>query len=96
MASRQREWAEKATKALRQALGGHCVDCGKKRRKLEFDCIKPMGHAHHRMEWSWRISFYRQQFAAGNLALRCSHCHQIKTNRQTYFAAVEQAENNPF
>lgn len=39
-----------------------------------------MGHAHHRLEFSARISFYRHQAAAGNLQLLCSSCHSIKTD----------------
>lgn len=34
--------------------------------------------------WNGRTgsSFYRAEFAAGNLALRCTHCNASKSNRQ--------------
>jgi hypothetical protein len=83
MAARQRIWAAHARKLLRRALGMKCAACGSKDyRKLEFDCIKPCGDRHHKMEWSWRISFYREQFRAGNLQLLCGGvggCHGKKT-----------------
>lgn len=81
MGLRQREWAERKTAELRQQLGGICVDCGRK-RDLEFDCIEPQGHSHHRIEWSWRISFYLRQLRLGNLTLRCKSCNAKKGNRK--------------
>lgn len=57
-----------------------CWGCGSKDyRKLEFDCVIPKDNKHHRkMEWSWRISFYRQQFKQENLGLLCSKCNSKK------------------
>lgn len=78
MGLRQRLWAVSARRAIVQQLGGACSWCGS-RRKLEFDCIRPRGHFHHRMEWSWRLSFYRRELAAGNLQLLCRRCHGEKT-----------------
>lgn len=77
MAERQRRWARRASAHLRKLLGSKCAVCGK-RHELEFDCIKPQGHRHHRIEWSWRISFYRQQMAAGNLQLLCGRHNRLK------------------
>lgn len=79
MARRQREWAQRATLALEMKLGGKCSVCGKT-TNLQFDCIQPAGHWHHRIEWSWRISFYRQQHERNNLQLLCIECHSHKTN----------------
>lgn len=77
MGARQRRWAHKATKALRKQLGGQCAICGKT-HNLEFDCIAPQGHFHHKIEWSWRISFYRNQAHAGNLQLLCAKHNAMK------------------
>lgn len=80
MSLRQREWAERKTKALRKQLGAKCAWCGST-RKLEFDCIKPKGHRHHKIEWSWRISFYIKEFKNGNLQLLCKHHNAAKGDR---------------
>lgn len=83
MGLRQRQWAAKWTIKLRLLLGGKCIDCGTT-EDLHFDCIYPQGDHHHRIEWSWRMSFYRKQYAQNNLALRCEKCNGRK------------AANNPF
>jgi len=83
MSARQVEWAHKTARSLRKALGFVCAKCPQKRR-LEFDCIIPQGHKHHRIGFTWRMSFYRQQFAAGNLQLLCKSCHASKTYADTY------------
>lgn len=77
MSARQRNWAARTWAHLIADLGGRCARCGKK-RDLELDCIRPQGHKHHRIEWSWRISFYRSQYAAGNLQVLCKHCNAKK------------------
>lgn len=82
MGKRQRDWARKKTEELRSILGGKCVDCGTE-EDLEFDVIVPVGNDdhHRRMGWSWRMSFYRKQHDANNLALRCGRCNRRKGNR---------------
>lgn len=78
MASRQKEWARKVRNQLHFLLGGVCCDCGTK-EKLSLDCDIPQGNDHHRrMDWSSRMSFYRKQFFAGNLKLRCLGCNGVK------------------
>lgn len=79
MASRQIEWAHRAKEHLRLSLGYKCAVCGKVTKHLQFDCIIPRGHKHHRMEFSWRISFYRKEHKNGNLQLLCPVHHQIKS-----------------
>ena len=84
----QRAWAKKQRLELRRKLGMKCNQCGSRDyRKLEFDCIEPRGGKHHRMEWSWRISFYRKEFSQGNLQLLCGGtggCHNKKTYKENY------------
>lgn len=84
MGKAQKKWARGARDRLRVELGGVCVDCGTV-EDLEFDVIIPLEHdsedgsRHHRvMEFSQRISFYRAQARAGNLALRCARCNGKK------------------
>lgn len=95
MGLRQRQWAERTRDAIFDILGRVCVDCGAT-EQLEFDCIIPQGNKHHReMEWSWRMSFYRQQLANGNLAVRCQVCNgrkQAKEEYQLELAAIERQD----
>jgi 5-methylcytosine-specific restriction endonuclease McrA len=78
MAKRQRDWARRATQALRVLLGGKCERCGST-KNLEFDVIVPDGSDHHRRyEWSWRLSFYRYHLKADNLQLLCDKCNSHK------------------
>ena len=90
MGLRQRIWAKKKRLELRRLLGMKCAQCGSRDyRKLEFDVIIPTPHDHHgKMEWSWRMSFYRQQYREGNLQLLCGghihSCHNKKTSKENY------------
>jgi 5-methylcytosine-specific restriction endonuclease McrA len=77
MGARQKAWARNQTELLRQKLGGKCAICGTS-EKLQFDCIVPMGHKHHRIEYSARLSFYRGQYANGNLQLLCERHNSLK------------------
>lgn len=86
---RQTVWARKKRDELRNLLGFACAKCGYQEcfddgRHLEFDCIIPQGHDHHvRRGFSSRMSFYNQQYKAGNLQLLCAgkhdSCHAIKS-----------------
>lgn len=100
MTSRQVIWARKAKLHLRALLGNACARCGG-REHLEFDCIVPQGHAHHAAGTVGRASFYRRQFAAGNLQLLCGPCHNEKSraeNRPATDAALTTGDPfcNPF
>lgn len=81
MGKRQREWARSKRDELFLLLEGCCCDCGTT-KNLQFDVICPTGNdKHHRkMDWSWRMSFYRRQFDMNNLALRCEKCNNKKGN----------------
>lgn len=81
MGLRQRRWAKKERDRLLKVLGEKCALCGTT-KDLEFDLIIPVGNdAHHRkMEWSWRISFYRKQHDFGNVQILCSHHNGKKKN----------------
>jgi hypothetical protein len=50
---------------LMALLGNVCAHCGTD-ENLEFDCISPKGHRHHRGDASQRMCFYRRQFREGN------------------------------
>lgn len=80
MARRQKDWAARAREKLMAELGGRCVECGS-RRRLEFDCVTPMGGAHHKYDPSWRMSFYRQQHKENNLQILCKPCNGLKSDR---------------
>lgn len=78
MGARQKRWARSVRDSLHAALGNKCVDC-EATADLQLDCITPQGADHHRrMDWSARMSFYRKQYAAGNLALRCKLHNGLK------------------
>jgi len=82
MGMRQRKWARKAAKRLKLVLG-YCCACGCGRfQRLQFDCIIPQGDRHHKIEFSWRISFYRRQAKQGNLQLLAEPCHITKTKTE--------------
>ena len=87
MGLRQRQWATKTRLKIKRALGERCFDCGLKEdlltKPLEFDCIEPCGDYHHRMEYSWRTSFYRQKYFKFNLQLLCEKCHIKKTKQDS-------------
>lgn len=79
MGARQREWARKTRDKIFETLGRVCAACGETEGNMEFDCIKPMGPHHSKqMEWSWRMSFYRQQLREGNLQILCERCNGTK------------------
>lgn len=82
MGKRQREWARQKRDELRMALGEKCSvpGCGRT-DDLEFDVIVPVDQPHHRIEWSARMSFYRQQFKLNNLDLKCSHHNGLKQDQ---------------
>ena len=59
-------------------LGGKCRVCPNT-VELEFDCIKPMGHAHHVTGSMGRIAFYELMHEHGNVQLLCRRHHREKT-----------------
>lgn len=82
MAKRQRDWARKVRDWLFVQLGRKCKTCGAT-VQLEFDLIIPANNTdHHRkMEWSWRMSFYRREFHKQNLQVLCDKCNGRKQNQ---------------
>lgn len=77
MSARQRGWARLKREEMFDALGRVCKTCGAT-KDLEFDCIVPRGHRHHKMEWSARTSFYRRQLREENLQVLCGKCNARK------------------
>lgn len=79
MSARQVIWARSKREELFLLLGGCCRECGCG-DELTFDCIEPQGDWHHRIGFTWRMSYYRQQHVAGNLQLLCVSCNSRKGN----------------
>jgi len=77
MGVRQKAWARNAREQLFETLGRACVFCGAT-EQLQFDCIRPLGDAHHKLEFSARICFYRGQLEQGNLQVLCARCNAVK------------------
>lgn len=75
--SRQAVWAKKKRAHLLEVLGPICKHCGAV-NCLTFDCIRPMGDAHHRLSSVARMTFYVRQFNEGNLQVLCSSCNTKK------------------
>ena len=88
MGLRQRRWARDKRTEIELYLGAVCKHCGSP-KNLELDCIEPQGDEHHRIEWSWRMSFYMRQYRENNLQLLCAECHKTKTLQ-------DQAKLQPF
>lgn len=93
MGLRQKEWARKTTARLREEMGGKCVNCGAV-EDLQFDCKQAMGHEHHRIEYSHRMSFYRRQLALGNLQLLCGKCNGSKAAREEVQVPFDMSERD--
>ncbi len=91
MGKAEKEWARRKRRELVAVLGGVCAFCGTQ-ESLSFDCIRPMGHAHHRYDTSHRMSFYRRQLVAGNLQLLCAECNGRKRAEEVR----ADDENEPF
>lgn len=98
MSAYEKEWARRQRAALMEILGPRCNYCGDTEPKtLEFDCVKPMGDKHHRMDTSARMSFYRRQFREGNLQVLCRYCNNTKGNySEEQIKEQEFEETQPF
>ncbi len=71
-------WARRVKLELKEIMGATCNRCGCA-GALEFDCIEPQGHDHHKIGTVGRATFYRLQHKIGNLQLLCPDCHATKT-----------------
>jgi len=83
MALRQRLWAARVYAEIVSELGGRCVACGAT-DELSLDHIKPDGVVKSRLEWSWRVSVYRREAAAGLLQVLCRKCNSRKNAREGF------------
>ena len=81
MSKAVKDWARRERVRLMTILKPVCVLCGTT-ECLTFDCIKPMGDAHHKGSTDQRMTFYRRQFRAGNLQVLCSSCNSAKQAKE--------------
>lgn len=91
MGKRQREWARKTRDKLLTLLGNKCAKCSTT-SELELDVIFPIADndKHHRkMDWSWRMSFYRKQYERGNLQVLCKKHNVSKSNKPELTSSPE-------
>lgn len=97
MGKRQRAWARRERARLVASLGAICQGC-QAETDLEFDCITPMGHAHHKFDSSRRLSFYHGQARAGNLQILCRFCNSIKAghSQEQWFSALVMMRADEF
>jgi 5-methylcytosine-specific restriction endonuclease McrA len=96
MGKAQKQWARQKRFELLFLLGGHCVECGTE-EDLTFDCKHPCGDAHHRMDTSHRMSFYRRQHREKNLQILCRKCNTKKSVQDLLLIESQQADDNcPF
>jgi len=77
---------------LMATLGNACARC-KTQENLTFDCIQAQGDRHHKIDTSARMSFYRKQYAIGNLQILCDACNTAKSATERNIQADDQ---NPF
>lgn len=79
MARADRERAYFRRLELVKKLGGKCVDCGTKgtpKNPLEIDHVNGRNYDLRKMDPSWRVSRYWQEFRNGvELAVRCKRCN---------------------
>lgn len=92
MGRRQKQRAKERRIELMMVLGYCCAHCGSE-EKLEFDCIVPRGHAHHRMDTSARMCFYwREHLQHRNIQILCASCNTKKSANEQ----PNQDEGDPF
>lgn len=65
---------------LLMILGSKCTYCPAT-ENLTFDCIKPTGDAHHRMNPLDRMHFYFNECRRGNVQVLCWNCNVRKGAR---------------
>jgi hypothetical protein len=82
VAKKQMDWARRLRRKIMRELGDVCNGYNKKCnvvRKLQFDCIKPVGNSHGKWSYDTRVRFYREQHKLNNLQILCSRCHERKS-----------------
>lgn len=66
---------------LLSILGKRCAFCGNQ-LGLTFDCIRPQGDNHHRLNPLDRMYFYFDQNRKANVQILCWPCNVRKSNRE--------------
>lgn len=95
MGKAEKEWAKRKRRELMALLGNVCAHCGAD-ENLEFDCISPRGHRHHRGDASQRMCFYRRQFREGNLQVLCTVCNARKGDDKPVLVLTAPLPEEPF
>jgi len=97
MGKRQKEWARRAKDQLIVDLGGACVLCGS---DVELHIDHPFGRdwQPRKLEFSHRISRYRQEYKMGLVCLLCAECNEDPENkplsREEYETQRKQAQES--
>ena len=95
MSRAAKEWAKQKRRELLAHFGNECAHCGAV-ENLEFDCISPRGHRHHRGDASQRMCFYRRQFRQGNLQVLCTACNARKGDDEPVLVLTAPLSEGPF
>lgn len=95
MGKPEKEWAKRKRRELIALLGNVCAHCGTD-ENLEFDCVSPKGHRHHRGDASQRMCFYRRQFREGNLQVLCTVCNARKGDEKPVLVVTAPMAEEPF
>ncbi len=95
MSRAAKEWARQKRRDLMALFGNVCAHCGTA-ENLEFDCIYPTGHRHHRGDASQRMCFYRRQFREGNLQVLCNVCNARKGDDAPVLVVTAPLAETPF
>jgi hypothetical protein len=91
MGRAEQEWATRNRRELLELFGNVRAHCGTD-ENLDFDCVPPRGHKHHRGDASQRMCFYRRQLLEGNLQVLCMACNAREGDEPPSFVLTAPLE----